>query len=141
MSSLWLMQSGLQSKMFLSNSIGLRGPNLTHIWPPPPKSFLCRNVILVNDLGESLCNFFYKTRPTFFYVAKLIFRSFATFFRLTIFWSDPNKGFLFTDCRSACNHTARITTVHWSLVKDGDVILFYFWILLNRNLQLHFSLG
>ena len=62
-------------------------------------------------IGERLYPFFYKKRPTFFYGAKLTFRSFATFFGLTIIWSGAKQRFCFTGCRSVWNQTARI----WAL--------------------------
>ena len=46
-----------------------------------------------------------------FYGVKLVFRSFATCFGLTIFWSSAKQRFCFIGCRSVCNQTARI----WAL--------------------------
>ena len=66
------------------------------------------HVMLVNDLRRKVMSFFLQKKTQhFFYGAKLIFKLFATFFGLTIFWSGAKQRFLFTDCRSVWNHTGR----------------------------------
>jgi hypothetical protein len=54
---------------------------------------------------------FLTKKTNIFYSAKLIFRSFATFFGLILFWSGAKQRFCFTGCRSVWNQTARI----WAL--------------------------
>ena len=60
---------------------------------------------------QVIVRFSTKKRLAFYYGAKLIFRSFATFFVVTIFWSCANQRFCFSDCSSVCNQTASI----WAL--------------------------
>ena len=52
--------------------------------------------------------FFGKKRPKTFYDAKLIFWSFATFFVLTLFWSDAKQRFCFRESISVLNQNGRI---------------------------------
>ena len=49
--------------------------------------------------------FFLQKKTNIVYGAKLILRSFATFFVLTIIWSGAKKRFCFTGCRSVWNQT------------------------------------
>ena len=52
--------------------------------------------------------FFYKKQTKKNYCAILIFRSFATFFGLTIFRSSTKQKFLFTEFMSVLEQNARI---------------------------------
>ena len=78
--------------------------------------FCRKNYVTCFVSRRRLCHFSTKKDESF-YGAKWIFRSFATFFDLTIFDQVTNKGFLFTDCRSVWIHTARIQALRFLKVS------------------------
>ena len=103
---------GLSAAIKLGSLEKTVGTCLLHSGVYYEQSFSCRKNCTTQPfalVGDS--RFFTKKRLAFFYGAKLIFRSFATFFGKTISWSDAKQRFCFTGCRSVWNQTARI----WAL--------------------------
>ena len=78
-------------------------------------------VILVKD---TLCIFFYKNGPKVFYDAKLIFRSFATFFGLAIFTSGAKQK-IYVSLKPKCKNLGSWDPTYSWLIGHSSITNFW----------------